>query len=164
MDIHGDGYRPGEHVAAEPVHDRHQVDKAAVHPDVGDIGRPYLVWPVDCESSEQIRIDLVFFIALTQLGLGIDRLDAHLAHQALNPLVIDAVALFPQGDSHPPDPVEGSAGVLLIYEPHQLQFISGHPEGLIVPAGPVEPQKLTLSDNGKIRVMRLNELSFLLKS
>jgi len=37
----------GQHKAARPVHDRHQVEKAALHRDVGDVGTPGMVRLLD---------------------------------------------------------------------------------------------------------------------
>ena len=38
--VQGVGQTPGEHVAREPVHDRHQVDEAAAQGQVGDVTCP----------------------------------------------------------------------------------------------------------------------------
>jgi len=43
-------------VAAEPVHDRHQVHKAVTHGHVGDVGSPDLVGPGDLQIPQQIRV------------------------------------------------------------------------------------------------------------
>ncbi len=44
---------------SEPVHDGHEKDEAARHRDVGDVGRPDLVGPLDRERAQQVREDRV---------------------------------------------------------------------------------------------------------
>src|ERR1700676_2441584 len=41
--LHGVGEFPTQHEAAEPIHHRDQVQKAATHRNIGNIGRPDLV-------------------------------------------------------------------------------------------------------------------------
>ena len=41
------GDAPGQNLAREPVHDGHQIEKAAALRDVGNVGAPDLIWPVD---------------------------------------------------------------------------------------------------------------------
>ena len=50
---------PSQHVAARPVHDRHQVEEAAPHRDVGDVGAPDMVRPLDPQIPQQIRVNPV---------------------------------------------------------------------------------------------------------
>ena len=51
--------RHGQHVPTRPIHDRHQVKEAAAHRDVGDVGAPDLIGPVDRHALEQIGVDLL---------------------------------------------------------------------------------------------------------
>ena len=43
---------PGEHVAAEPIHHRDQVQVAAAQRHVGDVAAPHLVGPVDRQERD----------------------------------------------------------------------------------------------------------------
>jgi hypothetical protein len=45
--VHGVGQPPRQHRPARPVHDRHEIEKAAANRDVGDVGAPDLVRPLD---------------------------------------------------------------------------------------------------------------------
>jgi hypothetical protein len=54
--IQRDRYLPGEHIAAVPIHYRHQIDEASRQADVGDVTTPDLIAPFDAHSSEQVRI------------------------------------------------------------------------------------------------------------
>ena len=53
------GVLDNSHVAAEPVHDGHEVHEAAPHGDVRDVGAPYRVRHGDYEIAQKIRIDRV---------------------------------------------------------------------------------------------------------
>src|ERR1700686_1254367 len=45
--LHGVGKFPTEHEAAEPIHDGYQVEKAATHWNVSNIGAPDVIGPLD---------------------------------------------------------------------------------------------------------------------
>ena len=44
-------------MACGPVHDRDQIQEAAAHRNVGDVGAPDLVGPVDCQPLEKVGIN-----------------------------------------------------------------------------------------------------------
>ena len=50
---------PSQHMPTRPIHDRHQVKEASAHRDIGDVGAPDLIGPVDRHALEQIRVDPV---------------------------------------------------------------------------------------------------------
>ena len=56
-DIHGVRQPPGENMTRRPVHDRHQIQKAALNGDIGDVGAPDLIGTVDHEPVQKIRIN-----------------------------------------------------------------------------------------------------------
>src|SRR3954454_19618382 len=47
LHLHGVRHPPGQHLARRPVHHRDQVEEAAAHRQVGDVGAPGLVRAVD---------------------------------------------------------------------------------------------------------------------
>ena len=55
--VEGVRQTPGQHIPARPIPDRHQVKKAAPHRDVGDVGAPDMVCPLDRQTLEQIGVD-----------------------------------------------------------------------------------------------------------
>ena len=55
--IHGVRQSPGQNVACGPVHDRDQIQEAAAHRNVGDVGAPDMVGPVDCQPLEKVGIN-----------------------------------------------------------------------------------------------------------
>ena len=50
--LKGIGNPPGQNFTAVPVHDGHKVHKPAFHWNVGDIGGPNLIGPIDAQASE----------------------------------------------------------------------------------------------------------------
>ncbi len=72
---------PGQHLSGRPVHDRHQIEEAAPHRDIGDIRAPDMVGPLDCQLAPQARIDPVRGMRIAGPGPLVDRRQAHLHHQ-----------------------------------------------------------------------------------
>lgn len=143
--VQGVGEFPGEHVAAEPVHYGHQIDKAVLQPDVGDVGTPHLVGALYDHVFEQIGISFGRLSRPTQPGLGIDRLQSHYAHQTRHTLSIDAISLVLKPDRHTTRAIERRPGVLLVDETHQGQVERRRDDRLVVEAGTGESQQLTLT-------------------
>ena len=57
--FHRDRHPMRENPPAEHVDDRHQVDEAARHRDVGDVHRPHLIGRFDLQPAQQVGVDLV---------------------------------------------------------------------------------------------------------
>ena len=139
------GQPPGEHLAAVPVHDRHQIHKPAGHSHIGDVGGPHLVRVIDAQLPEQVGINPMLRMRPTRVWLGVDRLDAHYPHQPLDPLAVDPAALMPpEMTHHRAAAVEGSLQVLLIDQPHQLQILGIDRLRAIVERRAAQCQQLTL--------------------
>src|SRR5512135_310883 len=92
-DVHADRHPVGQYAAAGPVHDGAQVDPAAGHRDVGDVGGPDLVGTLDFELAQQVRVHLVARVLLARVWLAVQRLDAHAPHQRGHVLAADLEAL-----------------------------------------------------------------------
>ena len=60
-----------------PIHDRYEIQEAAPHWDVGNVGTPDLVWAVDHDIPEQIRPDLMLWALLAGIWFLIDWHQAH---------------------------------------------------------------------------------------
>jgi hypothetical protein len=78
-----------------------QVEEALGHRDVGDVGTPHLVDPLDREPAQQVRIDLVRRCRLARIRALVDRRQSQQPHQALHPLAVDPMALGRQPCRHP---------------------------------------------------------------
>ena len=66
------GDAPGQHFAGEPVHDGHQIEEAFAHGQVGDVGAPDLIWPLDPQTAQQIGVGLVSLRRAAGVGLLVD--------------------------------------------------------------------------------------------
>src|ERR1700722_15174375 len=61
--FHADRQTPRQNPPTEPIHHRHQVDKSPSHRNIGDVGTPHLVRPVDDQPPQQVRIHGVIRMA-----------------------------------------------------------------------------------------------------
>lgn len=61
-----------------------------------DVHRPDLVRPIDGQAPQQIRMDRMFGVLAARVGLAVQRLNAHGAHQRRHMLAADRLALLPQ--------------------------------------------------------------------
>lgn len=137
----------------------HQVHKPLEKADVGDIGAPDLIGMVHLKAREQVRVLSALLAAFAQVALRTHSLDSHLAHQALNTLMVDRMALSTQPSRHPGRSIKGKARVLLIDEAHQLQVKRALQRRTVIVAGARYPQQLTLPHDTQPRVVRLDDLA-----
>ena len=75
---------PCQDLARRPVHDRNQIEEAAAHRQIRNIGAPDLIGPGDGQVPQKIRINLVCLVCLVRLadvGLLVDRCQTHFPHQ-----------------------------------------------------------------------------------
>ena len=132
LTIQGVGKLPGQHVTTVPVDDSYQVHEATSHRNVGDIGAPDLVRTGDLQSAQEIRVYSVPWSRFARVALGIERLQAHHLHQALDPFVIDQIPLAAQVSRHSWPAVERCPGVLLIDQAHEQQVMLGLASWLVI--------------------------------
>lgn len=116
---------PREHIPAVPVDDGHQIHEPVRHRHIRDIGAPHLAGTLHFHVPKQVGIDFVLGPSLARLGLGINRLDAHVAHQTLNALAIDHVAEPTQVLLHPAAAIEGPLEILFVDQTHEQQVLGG---------------------------------------
>ena len=87
-------------MARRPIHDRHQIQKAALHRDVGDVGAPDLIGPVDRQPLEKIGINPVSGMGVASSWRLVNRLQAHQTHQASHSMTTNTHAVAPQLADH----------------------------------------------------------------
>jgi hypothetical protein len=116
----------------------------------------------DFQATEQIGIDFSVLRGPARLGLRIDSLQSHLLHQALDPLVVDGIALAAQMGRHARPAVEWRAQILLVNEAHQLQVLGRFSGRLVVPGRTVQPQQFTLAAQAQCWMLWLDEGALLL--
>ena len=154
--LQGVGQPPGQHVAAVPVHDGHQVEETPSHGYVGDVGGPHLVDPVDLQPPEQVRIDLMPWVWLAGVGTPVDGLQAYQLHQPADPLAVDLVSVIAEPGSHPSGAVERCLQVLLVYEGHQLQVLGAGLGWQVVQRGAADTQQGALAHQRQLRFFSVN--------
>ena len=138
------GEFPAQHIAAEPIHHGHQVEKAVFHRNIGDIGAPNLVGIGDIQALEQVRVDLVPLGRLACPGLAIHCLDTHQAHQPFHPLVVYLVTHTIQAFGHPRGTPDRNKQVNPIDHLHQLKVQLAFSCRFIIEHRPVDPQQFAL--------------------
>jgi hypothetical protein len=78
--IHRIGDAPRQNRAARPINDGNEIEKAAADRQIGYVGRPHVVGPVDLQMAQQLWENLVARRRLARVQLWSQRRDAHLAH------------------------------------------------------------------------------------
>ena len=76
----------------------------------------------------------------TGVGLGVDRLDAHESHQALDAFAVDLTTLSAEVPRHGSAAVGGHLQVLLIDQTHQLQILGADRNRHVIKRGPAHAQ------------------------
>ena len=92
------------------------------HGQVGDVSTPDLIARCDVQVSQQIGIDLMLDIPLTQSWFGIYGIQAQCSHQSLYSLAADGVALGVEKYLHTATAIKGRFEILLIQQTHDAQF------------------------------------------
>jgi hypothetical protein len=90
---------------------------------IGYIRHPHLVRPIDHRAAQQIRKDLVSRRRLRRPRLWSERRNAHLPHQPLHALAVDAMPLRPQHHRHTARAGEWPSREQLVEPPHHGQII-----------------------------------------
>ena len=154
--VHGVGDPPGQHLAAVPVDNGDQVHEAPGQRNIADICCPHLVWAIDLQALEQVRIHLAPVARNAGSGARIHRLNVHGAHQALNPLAVYPVALAFQVDPHLTGTVVRRFQVLLINQIHQFQILLTLLTGDVVHRRAAQLEQLTLARNADVGMTTLD--------
>ena len=140
-------------MARRPVHDRDQVQEAALHGNVGDVGAPDLVGPVDRHPLEQIGINPVRRVRRAGSRRLVDGLQAHEAHQTANPVTTDAVTLPPQLADHLTGAVERILQKQLVDPTHQRQVLRALALEDVIERGPADRKKAALTAQAQVGVV-----------
>ena len=77
----GVGEVPGKDSPREPVDHREQEEEAPAHRDVGDVGCPDLIQPLDHEIAQEVQINFIPPAGTRGMGLPLERFDPHARHQ-----------------------------------------------------------------------------------
>jgi hypothetical protein len=142
---HAVGDAPAQDLAAEPVHNGHQIHEATGHGDIGHVGRPHLVWPIDDELAQQVWVDQVSRMPPTRVRTSVKRLDAHFAHQRRYMPAADDNAFQAQDVAQHPAAQERPLQVQLIKTSHELQIRCAGGHRLVIQRGARKLQQLCLA-------------------
>jgi len=85
----GIGQAPGENTTRGPIQHGAQINELPLHRDRGRVHSPDLIQVVNDEISQEVRIDVVYLVAPTGVGLAVEGLDADLLHQRTDVLAPD---------------------------------------------------------------------------
>ena len=153
--LHRVGEFPTEHEAAEPIHHRDQVEKAATHRNVSNIGAPDVVGPLDRDAAQQVRVDLVTRRRTAQVRFGIVGFDAQNAHQPL-----DALAVHLQFDRHLAAAEKRALQVQLVESAEQTQVLRALRPRLVVVGRARHSQQFALLLNAQARMRGIDPWAF----
>ena len=141
---------PRQDRAAGPIDDRHQIEKAARHRDVGDVGRPHVVWLSNRQAAQKIGIYPVSRRGLARSWAWNQRLDAHHPHQPLHALAVEPAAFLVEFEQHPPRAVERQFEMQFIDAAHQDQIVPARLGFRPVNSGARQVQQRALPTHGQI--------------
>jgi hypothetical protein len=145
--VHGVGQFPAEDEAAEPIHDGDQVEEAATHRNIRNVGAPDLVGANDIDAAQQVRIDLVTERRPAESGFGVDGFDSLNPHQPLH-----AFAVHLQFHRHATAAIEGPQHIQFVELPEQAQILRALRPRLVVVRRTRQAQQIALLENGQVRL------------
>lgn len=145
FDIHCIAEPPGQHLAAEPVHDSDEVQEAAAHGDVRNVSAPDLIGPVYDQAAQQIGIGTMLRMSHRRFGLLVYRLQTHPSHQAPDTFAPDFIALALEVTRHLATAVERGLHELLVNEPHQCEVQNALALPAAVETRPADRDQLALA-------------------
>lgn len=77
-----------------PVHDRNQVKESTPNWKIGNVRAPDLTGPIHAKAAHKIGVILIPFRRLAAIGLLINLLEAHRAHQPSKTLLVHSSPSF----------------------------------------------------------------------
>jgi len=148
--IHRVRQAPGQNRPAGPIDDRHQIQKAKRHRNIGDVAGPDMIGLGDAHAAQQIGIDPVAGRGFAGAGARNQRLDPHHAHQPLHALAVDAVACLVEFEHHSPRAVKRPLQMQFVDPPHQGQIVGAGDRPGAIDARTRQIQQRTLPANRQI--------------
>jgi len=143
---------PGQNLARGPVHDGHQIQKPAPHRDVGDVGAPHLIWPLNHHVFQQIRINLVLRMLLAGVRGLVNRHQLHQMHQTADTMPAAFVAQALHETRHLARPVPRRVQELLVDDLHELQVLGALVPGAAIQTRTRQRQQPALAAHAQIMI------------
>ena len=139
-----------KHAPTEPVDDGDEIDEAARHRDVGDVGRPDLVQPLDRHARQPVRVDLVAGRGFAGVRTAIERLDSYALHQGRDMPAADRNALAAQKIAQHTGARERALQMQFVDPPHDAQVFGRDGTRLVIDRASADVQNLRLAGNREI--------------
>ena len=154
--VHRVRQSPRQNRPAGPVDDRHEIEKAMLHRNIGDVGRPNMIGLRNRHAAQQIGINLVPRGGLARAGARNQRDDSHQSHQPLHVLAIDLRAFLVEFQRHSPRAVKRQLEMQFVDAAHQREIVRRRRGFGPVDARTRQRQQLALAPHGKIALGRIN--------
>ena len=91
-----------------------------------------LIWPINHQVSQQIRVDLVLRMLLARVGRLVDRNQPHQPHQTAHPVAATFMALSLHVAGHLPRSIPRRLQELLVDDAHQPQIFGAFALRLVI--------------------------------
>ena len=140
-------------------HDGDQEEDAAPHRQVGDVGPPERVRPLDGQAPQQAGPDIALGMRLRGLRPLVHVPHADLRHQWPHPFASDLVALPAQLPGRPARPVPSGLRERLFDQPHQRQVQRALARRRAADRRPADRQQPALPRDRRPRVSGIDHLS-----
>jgi hypothetical protein len=147
---------PTNDVAREPVQYGHQVHPATSQANIGDVNPPDVIGVAAGDITQQIRVNMIFCIAFTQIGTGTDANDAHLTHVPLDGLAVDR-HLPTQHGGDAPGAIKRILGIDLVDAMFDRDLLRRGWDWLVVQAGAVQAEQVGLGFEKQIARLALHQ-------
>jgi hypothetical protein len=153
------GELPAEHVSAEQIHDRHQVEKSLLQRDVGDVGRPDLIHSRDQPEVHQTGKPFRRVSWNRGSWLLIDRPQTHAAHKVSYPIAADRYPFSGQIVHHPAATAAWILQVERIDPGHDPQRRVPHRYRPVIERRSGQTQQRALPADAELRVVVIDQLA-----
>jgi hypothetical protein len=127
------------------------IEEAAMHRNVGNIGTPDVVGPLDGDTAQQVRIDLVARRRTAQVRFGVESFDASDAHEPLHPFAVDL-----QHDGHPAAAEERAFQIQFVQLPEQPQVLGALRPRLVIVGRARHAEQFALLLHSQTRMLRID--------
>lgn len=145
------GYIPTDNIATIDIHDGRQIKETLAHRDIRYVNAPDLIRMGEFQSSELVRPDVSGCSQFTQIALGINGHDAHLAKKSSYSFWANQYTKGLKEIHHPQNPFGGMLQILAIHLAHQFHIFRLILHRFIIYLVTVHSQKFTLAAYAQIR-------------
>ncbi len=136
-----------------PVDDGKQIHPPVLHSDVGNVNRPHLIRLRNVKLAQQIGIDPVLQVSLTQIRAGIDGHDPHLSHIAPNGVFVNLIAFPIHNRSNLFVPQKRVLGIQFIDPALEAYLLRGGRDRLVVKGASIQAEEIGMQGNRQLAIL-----------